>query len=183
VRSSRSTIAENKMICRESCFVTIVVGLTATLMISLSGCGANRNDQEANGVPSAIEQLAVHRKQPDRLVESQTRGHLVYEHYCQICHGPEGQGNGFNSAMLTPPPRNFADEAFWKQIDQAELQKVIALGGKATGKSVLMPPWGRTINESQIQDVISFLRTVPQRAKQAAAAAEAKAEENKADDG
>lgn len=139
----------------------------AFFVMLLSGCKRHEHSEHTGDYPSAIEQLAVRHKKPDPLIESQTRGRQVYEHYCQICHGPEAQGNGFNAAMLDPPPRNFADEAFWKQTNDEHLQKVISQGGKAGGKSKLMPPWGRTLDEQQIRDVVAFLRTVPDLARQA----------------
>lgn len=143
-----------------------VIGVTTLFAISLNGCTSREHDKDMLEHPSAIGQLAVRRVNPDPLVEAPSRGRKVYEHYCQICHGPEAQGNGFNAAMLDPPPRNFADETFWKQTDDEHLLAVITTGGKAVGKTVLMPPWGRTLDETQIRDVIAFLRTVPERVRQ-----------------
>ncbi len=138
--------------------VTTIIALAALFVIAPGGCTPR---QHADSYPSAIERLAIRRQRPDPLVESQTRGRQEYEHYCQICHGQEGQGNGFNAAMLDPPPRNFADEAFWKQADDERLHAVVSRGGKAVGKSVLMPAWGKTLTQTQIHDVVAYLRTVP----------------------
>jgi len=33
-------------------------------------------------------------------------------------------------------------------------------GGGAVGLSTGMPPWGRTINERQIQNVVEYVRTL-----------------------
>jgi len=150
----------------------VVVSLTSLALLLLSGCKPQAQ-QDAFESPSAIEMLAVRRERPSSLVESQMRGHDVYQHYCQICHGAEAQGDGFNSAMLDPLPRNFADEAFWKQANNESLTAVISRGGEAVGKSVLMPPWGKTLDEQQIRDVIAYLRTVPERIKKAAEAEQA----------
>ncbi len=119
-----------------------------------------------------MQKLAMGHDQQSSVAASQARGKKVYDHYCKICHGAGGQGDGFNSAMLDPPPRNFADEAFWKRVNDEQLQTVISQGGESVGKSVLMPAWGRTLEASQITDVIAFLRTVPALAKKAAAAEE-----------
>jgi mono/diheme cytochrome c family protein len=37
---------------------------------------------------------------------------------------------------------------------------VIKLGGPAVGKSPLMAPWGGTLDDQQIRDVIAFVRTL-----------------------
>jgi len=148
-----------------SCLEATMIGATL-FAVALSGCQPHGHKEGNSEYPSAIEKLAVHHEHPDPLIASQIRGRKVYEQYCQICHGAEGQGNGFNAAMLDPPPRNFADEAFWKQADVERLFTTISQGGKSVGKSVLMPPWGGTLDESQIRDVVAFLRTVPDLAKQ-----------------
>jgi len=176
VNNLRLSIGKNLGIHRSPAVSTIAVGLTSLASLFLSGCKPHTH-QDSFESPSPIEMLAIRRDRLDPLVESQTRGHDVYQHYCQICHGSEAQGNGFNAAMLDPPPRNFADEAFWKQASDESLTAVISRGGKAVGKSVLMPPWGRTLDEQQIRDAIAFLRTVPERVKKAAEAEQAVASE------
>lgn len=32
------------------------------------------------------------------------RGGIVYMHYCSLCHGPEGRGDGRAARLHTPPP-------------------------------------------------------------------------------
>lgn len=139
-------------------------------MIPLVGCGRHEDSAYGGQYPSIVDGLAIRRKEPNVLVESQARGRLVYDHYCQICHGTDALGDGFNSAMLDPPPRNFADEEFWKQTDDEHLLNVIVHGGQAAGKSKLMPSWGRTLDEQQVRDAIAFLHTVPELARQNAEA-------------
>ena len=146
---------------------SLAASLTILALLWLNGCKPRTHQQDMSEYPSTIEELAVRRERLDPLVESQMRGRQVYQHYCQICHGKTGQGDGFNAAMLDPPPRNFSDEAFWKQTNDESLTAVISQGGKAVDKSVLMPPWGHTLDEQQIRDVIAYLRTVPELVKKA----------------
>ncbi len=131
----------------------------------VAGCDLASPGHDWESYPSQIDALAARQQPPDPTVESQHRGRAVYEHYCLICHGPEAKGNGFNAAMLDPPPRNFADKAFWKQADNDKLVAVISFGGPAAKKSKLMPAWGHTLSSQQIRDVIAFLRTVPERSQ------------------
>jgi cytochrome c oxidase cbb3-type subunit III len=37
---------------------------------------------------------------------------------------------------------------------------IITLGGKAMGRSEVMPIWGEQLSERQIDDVVAYLRTV-----------------------
>lgn len=170
------SLGKNLSIHQSPAVATVAVVLTSLAALGLSGCKSQKHEN-AIEYPSAIEMLAVRRERLDPLVESQMRGRHVYEHYCQICHGSDAQGDGFNAAMLDPPPRNFADEAFWKQANDESLTAVISRGGKAVGKSVLMPTWGQTLDEQQIRDVAAYLRTVPELVKKSEEAEQADASE------
>ncbi len=82
----------------------------------------------------------------------------VYRHYCQTCHGETGAGDGFNAFNLDPHPRDFSDPAFQKKTD-ADIRDAIRRGGAGVGLSPLMPPWGRTLGDRKIDDVVLYLRT------------------------
>lgn len=86
-------------------------------------------------------------------------GREVYQHYCQTCHGDSGAGDGFNAFNLDPRPRDFSGPAFQKKTD-ADIRDAIHRGGAGVGLSPLMPPWGRTLSERQINDVILYLHTL-----------------------
>ena len=111
-------------------------------------------------VPSAVEALAVRHISPEPLIASQSRGAKVYKHYCSICHGNEGHGDGFNSTNLAVPPRNFSAPQFWQQAQDEHLLLAVSKGGPAVGKSVLMPGWGHTLTDRNIQDTVAFLHTL-----------------------
>jgi mono/diheme cytochrome c family protein len=109
--------------------------------------------------PSEIEALAVHRGPPDPLADARAHGRAVYRHYCQICHGENGKGDGFNSSNLERLPRDFTDSQFWQQTSDERVYYAVAQGGTSVGKSVLMPAWGHTLTEKQLRDVIVFIRS------------------------
>lgn len=95
--------------------------------------------------------------------ESQLRGQKVYKHYCSICHGEDGKGDGFNSTNLAVSPRDFSSPEFRRQATDERLLLVVSKGGKAVDKSVLMPAWGRTLTDRQMRDVVAFLTTLAAR--------------------
>lgn len=64
----------------------------------------------------------------------------VFNSRCSVCHGPRGAGDGPASAGLTPPPRNFQDKAWQAAVSDDHLEKIIAYGGGAVGRSPAMPP-------------------------------------------
>jgi cytochrome c oxidase cbb3-type subunit III len=118
--------------------------------------------------PSQIEALAVHKPPADPLADARARGREVYRHYCQICHGEHGKGDGFNASKLDPAPHDFTDPKFWQQTTDERLYYSVAQGGPSVGKSVLMPAWGHTLTKGQIHDVDVYIRafataTAPQK--------------------
>lgn len=115
--------------------------------------------------PSQIETLAIRQEPPDPLADARARGRKVYQHYCAICHGKNGDGNGFNASRLNPTPRNFTDPKFWVTTSDERLDYAIAQGGRSVGKSVLMPAWGHTLTDKQIRDVITYIRAFAGQAK------------------
>jgi mono/diheme cytochrome c family protein len=45
-------------------------------------------------------------------------------------------------------------------MSDEEMLKVIKNGGASVGKSPLMPPWGASLKDDQIQDIIVYIRTL-----------------------
>ena len=137
------------------------------LPIALAACflmiGCDRAADDKSAEPSPIEVLATRDVPPDPVAESQSRGQKVYKHYCAICHGDGGQGDGFNSTNLAVTPRDFSNPAFWRQTTEERLLIAVSKGGPAVGKSVLMPAWGRTLTDREMRDVVAFLTTLAVR--------------------
>ncbi|MBI5280628.1 MAG: cytochrome c [Candidatus Solibacter usitatus] len=90
----------------------------------------------------------------------QANGKKLFEHYCVVCHGASGEGDGFNAFNLRPKPRDLTDQAVMLSIADQQLAEAISRGGRERGKSNLMPPWGHTLNERQIRYLVAYLRTL-----------------------
>jgi mono/diheme cytochrome c family protein len=107
---------------------------------------------------SPIEMLATRDLPRNPAAETRTRGRNVFMHYCAICHGDTGQGDGFNSSNLEVAPRDFSNPEFWQRSTDDHLLLVVSNGGPAVGRSVLMPAWGRTLTDRELHDVVTYLR-------------------------
>lgn len=80
-----------------------------------------------------------------------------YKTYCVQCHGMEGNGKGINVKDMSTQPRDHTDAKEMSARTDAELFKVIKEGGQAIKKSVLMPPWGSTLTDEEIGDLVKYL--------------------------
>lgn len=92
------------------------------------------------------------------LTAQERSGKRLYLYYCSKCHGTEGAGDGFNAFNLDPRPADLARAVTPENYTNESLAAFISTGGKANDRSGLMPPWGRTLKESQIEDIVVFLR-------------------------
>lgn len=82
-----------------------------------------------------------------------------YKFYCSQCHGLEGKGDGPNATKNQPVnPRNHTNTAEMKKLSDQDIINVIKSGGGATGKSTMMPPFGKTLTEQEINGLKDYLR-------------------------
>ena len=84
----------------------------------------------------------------------------VYNTYCVQCHGVNRNGKGINSSQMSVQPRDHSDAKGMGDIPDDELKRAIRDGGLAVNKSVLMPTWGKTLSEQDIEGLVKYLRTV-----------------------
>jgi mono/diheme cytochrome c family protein len=89
-----------------------------------------------------------------------SKGKALYQQYCTPCHGVSGRGDGPAAASLPVKPRNHTDGAYMNALSDDRLAKAITQGGASVGKSSIMPAWGSTLSEKDVQDVIAYLRTL-----------------------
>jgi cytochrome c oxidase cbb3-type subunit 3 len=143
------------------------VGRVAVLVLSLTVFACSRHPAQApaaSQTPAATQTAAATpdpTPTPPDLPGYEVRlGHDVYQHYCQICHGDSGAGDGFNAFNLDPRPRDLSDPGFQKKKTDADLRDAVVRGGAGVGLSPLMPPWGRTLSARQMDDVVLYLRTL-----------------------
>ncbi len=83
-----------------------------------------------------------------------------YRHYCVQCHGTMGTGQGINETAggLSVSPRNHTNAEEMSKLNDENLRLGISEGGDALSKSGLMPPWGKTLSEGEIDELVVYLR-------------------------
>src|SRR5918994_7392615 len=98
--------------------------------------------------------------------QSAAEGQKLYMTYCSSCHGDKGRGDGAAGKALPVKPADHTDSKLMNSFSDEFLLNIIAKGGAAVGKSAFMPAWGGVLKESQIQDLITYMRSIasPQKA-------------------
>src|SRR5271169_31221 len=81
-----------------------------------------------------------------------------YKTYCMQCHGMDGNGKGVNIRDMSVQPRDHTDAKAMSTRSDDTLFKTIKEGGLSIDKSVLMPPWGDTLSDEEIKDMVQHLR-------------------------
>ncbi len=83
----------------------------------------------------------------------------VFKFYCAQCHGLEGKGDGPNVGKEFPvDPRNFTTSDEMEKLSDADIKNVILDGGPSMSKSPMMPPWGKTLTEEDVDGLVKYLR-------------------------
>jgi mono/diheme cytochrome c family protein len=92
----------------------------------------------------------------------QVHGQRIFYSNCVWCHADSTPAGPSNRPNLKPSPPLANDGATLNSLGNDYLKNVITLGGSALSKSAMMPPWGRTLKQDDIQGVIAFMRTIAQ---------------------
>jgi cytochrome c5 len=95
---------------------------------------------------------------------TQAQGKRLFYTYCVWCHADSTPAGPSNRSNINPPPPLANDGATLNPMSDAMLRNTITLGGSAMGKSAMMPAWGKTLSQQDVQALIAFLRAIAQPA-------------------
>ncbi len=105
------------------------------------GKGLSLDEARATGnpVPSSPEVLA--------------EAKALYTEHCAHCHGDQGDGQGGEAQMYTPPPADFTNARRLQNIRDGELFYKITEGRKP------MPSFKRLLSDEQRWKLVRYVRT------------------------
>ena len=121
----------------------------------LTACGENKSSSNTNETATLAPVPTEYAGLANALGEdAATQGAQVFKTNCEMCHGPQGHGDGPAGQALDPRPRNLAelqtqasdDFLFWR----------IREGKPGTS----MVAWKGILTDDQIWQAISFIRTL-----------------------
>ncbi len=131
----------------------------ATTNVSLGGMAgryqieASTFDKEHKGIGLKIEEIA--------LGYQQTLGQRLNDQYCERCHNPEStveRVSNYDNLEIKPHP--FTEGDTLNKMSDEDLTAIIKHGGPALSKSALMPAWGNTLSNADVQALISYIRAI-----------------------
>lgn len=93
---------------------------------------------------------------------TQAQGKRLFYTYCVWCHADTTPAGPSNRSNMNPPAPLANDGATLNTMSDEMLRNTITLGGSAMGKSGMMPAWGKTLSQQDVQALIAFLRAVAQ---------------------
>jgi mono/diheme cytochrome c family protein len=88
-------------------------------------------------------------------------GRDLYNSFCWICHGTNGNGNGPAAANIPgTKPRDFTANDFVIEGREDEIYQVISTGAASSiHGSEYMLEWGTKLQPQQMRDVLEYLKT------------------------
>ena len=125
-----------------------ILGLTVGVL-SAQGEGGNPEAAKLkNPVPSAPESIMA--------------GETIYQRRCRGCHGRDGSGGPPKEAG-DAPAANLTDDKWDHGSTDGEIFWVIKHG---VSPALVMEPWEDRLSDTDIWNVVNYLRTLPAKAKQ-----------------
>ena len=88
------------------------------------------------------------------------RGQSTYRELCAKCHGAKGKGDGREAATLATKPQDLTDCERMKKFGDDELFRAIKEGGEAVKLSDDMPSYSDSLEDDEIQDLVTFVRSL-----------------------
>lgn len=88
------------------------------------------------------------------------QGKRLYKENCVPCHGELGKGDGVGARSLPVRPADHTNGATMNARSDGFLRDVITKGGGAMGLSTFMPAWQGLFKDSEILDLVSYIRSL-----------------------
>jgi len=133
-------------------------------IIALSSCKRQPVVSPATSFLNAydVEQNVTDPQHPIPLNYQQAQERRLFNDKCGWCHADATSAGPSNRSNVSPTPPLFTDGQTFNSLSDDFMRNTITLGGSAMGKSAIMPPWGQTLTQDEIQAVIAYERAIAQ---------------------
>jgi mono/diheme cytochrome c family protein len=132
-----------------------IVFLILVGLIFLTACSSGSNSSESNDFSTLATVPAEYEGKTNPFGEEMAaEGAKIFQANCEMCHGPQGHGDGPAGQSLEPHPKNLA--TLQKRVGDDYLFWRVSEGKPGTS----MVAWKGILEEEQIWQVVSFMRTL-----------------------
>ena len=91
------------------------------------------------------------------LMGNPEEGLWLYQKYCQVCHGEEGEGDGIMTKLMGINPMDHTNPNMTGRLDNDELVRSIL-----DGKGRYMPAWRGILTQDDVEALVSYIRLLSQ---------------------
>ncbi len=80
-------------------------------------------------------------------------GLQLYQKYCQVCHGVEGEGDGIMTKLMGIKPMDHTNPNETNSLDNEAIARSIL-----DGKGKFMPAWRGILSQTDVEALVSYIR-------------------------
>jgi cbb3-type cytochrome c oxidase subunit III len=80
-------------------------------------------------------------------------GQQIYQKYCHVCHGVEGDGDGIMTNLMGIMPMDHTNPNETNSLDNEEIVESIL-----DGKGRYMPAWRGILSQADVEALVSYIR-------------------------
>lgn len=80
-------------------------------------------------------------------------GMQLYQQYCQVCHGIEGDGDGVMTKLIGIIPIDLTDSDDTNPLSNSELVMIML-----DGQGKFMPAWRGILSQNDVEAMVSYIR-------------------------
>ena len=108
---------------------------------------------DASQVKALISYLRFLSRTKHELMGDPEVGKQLYQKYCHVCHGVEGDGEGIMTSLLGIMPMDHTNPNETNSINNEEIAKSII-----DGKGRFMPAWRGILSQADVEALVSYIR-------------------------
>lgn len=104
-------------------------------------------------VDSLIAFLRFLSRSKHGLMGDPEQGMELYQKYCRVCHGEEGDGDGIMTRLIGMVPTDHTNPNETNRFSNQELAEAIL-----NGKGRFMPAWRGVLSQNDVEALVSYIR-------------------------
>ena len=90
------------------------------------------------------------------------KGKKMNVEHCEKCHGKTGKGDGsaLKRIKADVTPVDWTNKTAMAKWSDADMTKIIKEGGKAAGRSMIMPSYGEKLSDTDVANLVAYIKSL-----------------------